>query len=504
MVEKYKGAETYCYIVNRYHSAGKNRIIRRVSCIFTLYKRISDLLNETYVNWNNTFDAKLKIVGRRKNLPLFEEVTIENIGAEGKSIARVDSMVVFVKDAVPGDVVDLQVFRKKGRYMEARVVKYHSYSEQRTDPFCEHFGVCGGCKWQHLPYDRQLHYKEQQVVDAFRHIAGVEIPETMPILASDPITRYRNKMEYTFSNHRWLLDHEAKQEAPFEPTNAVGLHVPGRFDKVVDIQTCYHQVEPSNELRNFLREIALELKLSFYDHRTNEGLLRNLIILMYVINPRKNETLYDQDIITWSGRDHIFEQLEELRFKIGPKSFFQTNSYQALRLYQVAREFADLKGDEVLYDLYTGTGTIANFMADKASSVVGIESVPESIEDARLNSEINGIGNTQFFAGDMKDIFTDSFIAENGRPDVIITDPPRAGMHNKVVEQILKIAPKRIVYVSCNPATQARDVELLGSSYRVTKIQPVDMFPHTHHVENVALLEAIWCLPEASPVATPF
>ena len=467
-------------------------------------------------------------MGRRKNLPLFEEVTIENIGAEGKSIARVDSMVVFVKDAVPGDVVDLQVFRKKGRYMEARVVKYHSYSEQRTDPFCEHFGVCGGCKWQHLPYDRQLHYKEQQVVDAFRHIAGVEIPEAMPILASDPITQYRNKMEFTFSNHRWLLDHEAKQETPFEHTNALGLHVPGRFDKVVDIQTCYLQGEPSNELRNFLREIALELKLSFYDHRTNEGLLRNLIIrtstlgevmvilsvqfdvpelykvlnaikdkfpdltsLMYVINPKKNETLYDQDIITWSGRDHIFEQLEELRFKIGPKSFFQTNSFQALKLYQVTREFAGLKGDEVLYDLYTGTGTIANFMAGKASSVVGIESVPESIEDARLNSEINGIGNTQFFAGDMKDIFTDSFIAENGRPDVIITDPPRAGMHTKVVEQILKIAPKRIVYVSCNPATQARDVELLGRSYRVTKIQPVDMFPHTHHVENVALLEAI-------------
>ena len=467
-------------------------------------------------------------MGRRKNLPLFEEVTVENIGAEGKSIARVDSMVVFVKDAVPGDVVDLQVFRKKGRYMEARVVRFHSYSEQRTDPFCEHFGVCGGCKWQHLPYDRQLHYKEQQVVDAFRHIAGVEIPESLPILASDPITRYRNKMEYTFSNHRWLLDHETKQETPFEHTNAVGLHVPGRFDKVVDIQTCYLQGEPTNKIRNLLRDLAIEKGLSFYDHRTNEGFLRNLIVrtsslgevmvilsvqydkpelyelldavkekypglisLMYVINPKKNETLYDQDIKVWAGQDHIFEELEGLKFKIGPKSFFQTNSYQALRLYQVAREFAGLKGDEILYDLYTGTGTIANFMAGKASSVVGIESVPESIEDAKINSEINGIGNTHFFAGDMKDIFTDSFITENGKPHVIITDPPRAGMHAKVVEQILKIAPKRIVYVSCNPATQARDVELLGRSYRVTKIQPVDMFPHTHHVENVALLEAI-------------
>jgi len=467
-------------------------------------------------------------MGRRKKLPLLEQVVIENIGAEGKSIARVDSMVVFVKDAVPGDVVDLQVFRKKGRYMEARVVKYHSYSEERTEPFCEHFGVCGGCKWQQLPYDRQLHYKEQQVVDAFRHIAGVEIPEAMPILGSDPTTQYRNKLEYTFSNHRWLLDHETKQETPFEHTNAVGLHVPGRFDKVVDIQTCHLQGEPTNALRNFLREIALEKKLSFYDHRTNEGLLRNLIIrtttlgevmvilsvqfdvpevyevldaikqkfpdltsLMYVINPKKNETLYDQEILTWSGRDHIFEQLEKLKFKIGPKSFFQTNSYQALRLYQVAREFADMDGDVVLYDLYTGTGTIANFMADRAKTVVGIESVPESIEDAKLNSEINKIDNTHFFAGDMKDIFTDSFIADNGKPDVIITDPPRAGMHAKVVEQILKIAPQRIVYVSCNPATQARDVDLLGRSYRLTRIQPVDMFPHTHHVENVALLEAI-------------
>jgi 23S rRNA (uracil1939-C5)-methyltransferase len=467
-------------------------------------------------------------VGRRKNLPLLEEVTIENIGAEGKSIARVNNIVVFVKDAVPGDVVDLQVFRQKGRYMEARVVKYHSYSSERTEPFCVHFGVCGGCKWQHLPYDRQLHYKEQQVVDAFRHIAGVKIPETLPILASDPTTQYRNKLEYTFSNRRWLLDQEADPDHQPLHTNAVGLHVPGRFDKVVDIQTCHLQGEPTNLVRNFLREMALQMKLTFYDHRTNEGLLRNLIIrtattgevmailsvqfdvpevyalldavkekfptltsLMYVINPKKNETLYDQDILTWSGRDHIFEQLEDLRFKIGPKSFFQTNSFQALKLYQVAREFAGLQGDEILYDLYTGTGTIANFMASRAGSVVGIESVPESIEDARVNSEINSIGNTSFFAGDMKDIFSDSFIAANGKPDVIVTDPPRAGMHARVVEQILKIAPSRIVYVSCNPATQARDVELLGSSYRVTRIQPVDMFPHTHHVENVALLELI-------------
>jgi len=463
---------------------------------------------------------------RKKPLPLLEKVSIENIGAEGKSIARVDNMVIFVKGALPGDVADLQVFRKKGRYMEARVVKYHSYSDQRTEAFCAHFGICGGCKWQHLPYERQLHYKEQQVVDAFRHIAGLEIPETLPILASDPTTFYRNKLEYTFSNRRWLLDEEAASDTPLEHTNALGLHVPGRFDKVVDLEKCYLQASPSNEIRNFLRDLALKKKLSFYDHKTNEGLLRNLIIrtstlgevmvilsvqfdvpelyelleavkkkftdltsLMYVINPKKNETLYDQDIICYSGRDHIFEELENLKFKIGPKSFFQTNSYQALRLYQVSRDFAGLTGDEVLYDLYTGTGTIANFMAAKARRVVGIESVPESIQDAKVNSRLNGIENTSFFTGDMKDIFDDSFIRENGRADVIITDPPRAGMHAKVVEQILRMSPGRIVYVSCNPATQARDVELLASSYKLTRIQPVDMFPHTHHVENVALLE---------------
>ncbi len=454
-----------------------------------------------------------------------EQVEIENIAAEGKSIARVEGKVVFVKEAVPGDVADLQVFRKKRNFMEAYVVKYHRYSEQRTEPFCEHFGICGGCKWQHLPYDRQLFYKQQQVVDAFRHIAGVEIPESLPILGSDPITRYRNKMEYTFSCSRWLTEEETKSDEPLEHRNAAGLHVPGRFDKVIDIQTCHHQVEPSNEIRNLLRDLALEKGLSFYNHRTNEGLMRNLIVrtstlgevmiilsvqfdqpevyelldavkekypdltsLMYVINPKKNETLYDQDIKVWAGRDHIFEELENMKFKIGPKSFFQTNSRQALRLYQETRALADLNGEEVVYDLYTGTGTIANFMAPHAQRVVGIESVPEAIEDAKLNSKLNGITNTSFFAGDMKDIFNEQFIAENGSPDVIITDPPRAGMHTNVIEQILKIEAQRIVYVSCNPATQARDVELLGEKYRVQKIQPVDMFPHTHHVENIALL----------------
>lgn len=465
-------------------------------------------------------------MGRKKNLPLLQEVTVENIGAEGRAIARFDNMVVFIKQAVPGDVVDLQVYRKKGRYMEARVVQTHKYSEQRTEPFCEHFGICGGCKWQHLPYDRQLFYKQQQVTDAFRHIAGIEVPESLPILPSASTKGYRNKLEYTFSNHRWLLEHEISDENPLKHTNALGLHVPGRFDKVVDLRKCYLQEEPTNLLRNFMREEALRLNLSFYDHRTNEGFLRNLIIrnstlgevmvilsvqhddpalytllsavqerfpdltsLMYAINPKKNETLYDQEIIVYSGRDHIFEKMEDLTFKIGPKSFFQTNSNQALRLYRATRKFAAPEKHEVIYDLYTGTGTIANFMAGHAGKVVGIESVPEAIEDARVNSEINGIDNTVFHAGDMKEMLTDSFVQENGIPDILITDPPRAGMHAKVVGQILRIAPRRIVYVSCNPATQARDVELLGTKYKVRKIQPVDMFPHTHHVENIALLE---------------
>jgi 23S rRNA (uracil1939-C5)-methyltransferase len=463
-------------------------------------------------------------VGRKKNLPLLEHVTIDNIGAEGKALARVDNVVVFVKDAVPGDEADLQVFRKKGRYMEARVVRFHRLSDQRAEPFCEHFGICGGCRWQHLPYERQLFYKQQQVTDAFRHIAGMEVPETLPILGSDPTILYRNKLEFTFSNHRWLLGHES--EEPVSHTNALGLHVPGRFDKVVDIRRCYLQAAPSDRIRNFLREAALELGLSFYDHRTNEGLLRNLIIrtstlgevmviisvqhdrpevyemldrvkkgfpeltsLMYTINPKKNETLYDQEILTCSGRDHIFEKLEDLTFKIGPKSFFQTNTYQALGLYRKTREFAGLTGKERVYDLYTGTGTIANFLARQAEEVVGIESVPEAIEDARVNSQINGITNTSFFAGDMKEIFSEAFISENGIPDVIITDPPRSGMHRKVVEQILRIGAPKIVYVSCNPATQARDVEWLGRSYDLVRIQPVDMFPHTFHVENIALLE---------------
>jgi len=465
-----------------------------------------------------------EVVGRKK-LPFFEEITIQDIAAEGKSIVRIDNRVVFVRDAVPGDVVDLQVIRKKRNFLEAKVTRIHSLSVSRTDPFCEHFGVCGGCKWQQLPYSEQLKYKEKQVLDAMVHIGKLEIPEIHSIIGSAKNRFYRNKLEYTFSNHRWLLQEEADSENTIENRNALGFHVPGRFDRVVDINQCYLQEEPSNLIRNVVREIATDKRASFYDHHTNEGLLRNLIVrtsstnqvmvilsfqfdkpviydimtelnrrvkginsLMFTINPKKNETLYDLDIKTFSGKDHIVEKLEELEFKIGPKSFFQTNTEQALVLYQIARGFADLKGHEIAYDLYTGTGTIANFIASKAAKVIGIESVPEAIDDARINSSINNIKNTQFFAGDMKNLLNEEFFKVHGHPDVIITDPPRAGMHPGVVEQILAARPDKIVYVSCNPATQARDLKLLSDGYRIVEIQPVDMFPHTHHVENIARL----------------
>ena len=464
-------------------------------------------------------------MGRRK-LPAYEGVTIEDIAAEGKSIARIDDMVVFVPGAIPGDVVDLQVTRKRKKYREAKVTRYISYSEKRTDPFCSHFGTCGGCKWQHLPYSEQLKYKEKQVLDALQRIGKIDIDRVDPILGAEKTRFYRNKLEYTFSNHRWLSDEEAAGDRVFENRNGVGFHVPGRFDRVVDVQKCYLQEDPSNLVRDTLREFALEHELSFYDHKTNEGLMRNVIIrttttgevmvvlsvqfdepviyemledlssrvegitsLMYVINPKKNETLYDQEIKVFRGRDHIIEMLDGLKFKIGPKSFFQTNTVQALELYRKAREFAALRGDEVVYDLYTGTGTIANYIAAGAGKVVGIESVPEAIEDAKVNSALNGIANTSFHAGDMKDLFNADFIAEHGRPEVVITDPPRAGMHQQVVEALLELAPEKIVYVSCNPATQARDVQLLSEKYRFPRSQAVDMFPHTHHIENVLLLQ---------------
>jgi 23S rRNA (uracil1939-C5)-methyltransferase len=463
----------------------------------------------------------------RKKLPAYQGVTIEDIAAEGKAIVRIDDMVVFVPGAIPGDVVDLQVTRKRKKYREARITKYISYSDLRIDPFCSHFGTCGGCKWQHLPYRDQLKYKEKQVRDALQRIGKIDIAESFPIIGAEETRFYRNKLEYTFSNHRWLSDEETATDHVIENRNALGFHVAGRFDRIVDVEKCYLQEEPGNLIRNTVKAFAHAKGLSFYDHITNEGLLRNLIIrntttgevmvvlsvqydepvvyellddlyskvggitsLMVVVNPKLNETLYDQDIKVFKGRDHIIEEMDGLKFKIGPKSFFQTNTLQALQLYRKAKEFAGLTGSETLYDLYTGTGTIANYVAAAAKKVVGIESVPEAIEDAEINAALNNITNTVFRTGDMKDLFTEAFIAEHGRPDVIITDPPRAGMHPDVVAQLLKAAPERIVYVSCNPATQARDVQLLSEGYNVLKSQPVDMFPHTHHIENILLLES--------------
>lgn len=445
-------------------------------------------------------------------------------------MAKVNELVIFVPYVVPGDVVDLQVKRKKNHYAEAVAVKFHEKSPLRTEPFCSHFGVCGGCKWQCLSYEEQLKYKQKQVFDNLTRIGKVELPEFRPILGSEKTRFYRNKLEFTFSNKRWLTEEEVKQDVKYDQMNAVGFHIPGAFDKVLAIDKCWLQDDISNQIRNAVRDYAYAHNFPFFDLRTQEGLLRNIMIrtsstgelmvvlqckvtddegrrkmeeilqfmadsfpqitsLMYVINNKCNDTIGDLDVEVFKGNDHIFEEMEGLHFKVGPKSFYQTNSEQAYNLYKVAREFAGLTGNELVYDLYTGTGTIANFVARQARKVVGIEYVPEAIEDAKVNSDLNGIDNTLFYAGDMKDILTNDFIAEHGRPDVIITDPPRAGMHNDVIDVILAAEPKRIVYVSCNPATQARDLQLLDGKYKVTAVQPVDMFPHTHHVENVVQLE---------------
>ena len=466
---------------------------------------------------------------KRKELPLLEKVMITDVAAEGKAIARVNDLVVFVPYVVPGDVVDLQVRRKKHNYAEAEAVKFHEYSEKRAVPFCEHYGVCGGCVWQILPYSEQLKYKQKQVVDALTRIGKVELPEITPIIGSEKTQCYRNKLEFTFSNKRWLTREEVASGVDFE-RNAVGFHITGAFDKVLPIEKCWLQDDICNQIRNALRDYALEHGYTFIDLRQHTGMMRNLVIrtastgelmvivvarveggaerqqfltlmeyvkqtfpqitsLQYVINNKVNDAIGDLDVELYSGRDHIFEEMEGLRFKIGPKSFYQTNSEQAYRLYKVARSFAGLTGNELVYDLYTGTGTIANFVSRQAREVIGIEYVPEAIEDAKVNSAVNGIENTLFYAGDMKDILTDDFIAEHGRPDVIITDPPRAGMHPDVINVILNAAPQRIVYVSCNPATQARDLQLLDAKYKVEAVQPVDMFPQTHHVENVVLLK---------------
>lgn len=467
---------------------------------------------------------------KKKELPLLEKVTITDVAAEGKAVAKVNELVIFVPYVVPGDVVDLQVKRKKNHYAEAVAVKFHEKSPLRTEPFCSHFGVCGGCKWQCLSYEEQLKYKQKQVFDNLTRIGKVELPEFRPILGSEKTCFYRNKLEFTFSNKRWLTEEEVKQDVKYDQMNAVGFHIPGAFDKVLAIDKCWLQDDISNQIRNAVRDYAYAHNFPFFDLRTQEGLLRNIMIrtsstgelmvvlqckvtddegrrkmeeilqfmadsfpqitsLMYVINNKCNDTIGDLDVEVFKGNDHIFEEMKGLRFKVGPKSFYQTNSEQAYNLYKVAREFAGLTGNELVYDLYTGTGTIANFVARQARKVVGIEYVPEAIEDAKVNSALNGIDNTLFYAGDMKDILTNDFIAEHGRPDVIITDPPRAGMHNDVIDVILAAEPKRIVYVSCNPATQARDLQLLDGKYKVTAVQPVDMFPHTHHVENVVQLE---------------
>lgn len=467
---------------------------------------------------------------KKKPLPVLEDITITDVAAEGKSLARVGDMVVFVPFCVPGDIVDLQVKKKKHSYCEAEVIRFKEYSKVRATPFCEHFGVCGGCKWQNLPYEEQLKAKQKQVYDQLRRIGKVELPEFDPIMGSIKTTEYRNKLEFGCCNKRWLTREQVASGFQYDNMNGIGFHITGAFDKILPIEKCWLMDDLHNNIRNAIRDYAFTHGISFFDLRQQHGLLRDIIIrnsnsgewmviiqfhydedgdeqramglmqyvadtfpeitaLMYVNNQKCNDTIGDQEVIVFKGNDHIYEHMEELRFKVGPKSFYQTNTDQAYHLYCVARRFAQLTGEEVVYDLYTGTGTIANFVARKASKVIGIEYVPEAIEDAKVNSAVNGIGNTMFFAGDMKDILTDEFIKEHGQPDVIITDPPRAGMHPDVVKVIMNAAPARIVYVSCNPATQARDLQLMDTLYRVARVQPVDMFPHTPHVENVVLLE---------------
>lgn len=463
---------------------------------------------------------------KKKPLPVLEKIEITDVAAEGKALAKVDEMVVFVPWVAPGDIVDIQLTRKKNSYAEGRAVRFHKYAAERAEPFCEHFSVCGGCKWQHIPYEAQLRYKQQQVTDHLTRIGKVDIGELFPITGSERTVFYRNKLEFTFSNKRWLTTEELDTKTEDTITDGAGFHIPGKFDKVLDIRKCWLQDDISNRIRLFIKQFCITRQYSFFDLRAQTGFIRTLIIrtsstgevmiivvffeddkekreqllnavkdhfpeitsLMYVINGKCNDTISDLDVHTFHGKDHLIEKMEDLQFKIGPKSFYQTNSQQAYRLYSIAREFAGLTGSETVYDLYTGTGTIANFIAKKAGKVIGIEYIPEAIEDAKINAKLNKLDNTFFFAGDMKDLLTPAFIATHGKPDVIITDPPRAGMHDDVIDTILTSAPERIVYVSCNPATQARDLNLLSVKYRISKVQPVDMFPHTHHVENIVLL----------------
>jgi len=471
--------------------------------------------------------SETSVAKSRKNNPLLVGLEITDVAAEGKAIGRYDDRVVFVHRAVPGDIVDVEVHKKRKSYYEGVPVRFQKLSPIRIEPACAYFGICGGCKWQNMPYDEQLKFKSKEVFNNLSRIGKVLLPEINPIMGSANSFFYRNKLEFTFSNKRWLSDAEMKSGHIFDDKDAVGFHVPGMFDKVVDIDQCHLQADPSNDIRQAIKVYAKQNGLTFFDLRNQVGFLRTLIIrtsstgevmvivvfyyedkeareqllsfvqrhfpsitsLMYVINGKANDTISDQDVLVFHGKDHMMEEMEGLKFKIGPKSFYQTNSQQAYELYKVTRDFAGLTGNEIVYDLYTGTGTIANFVAHQAAKVVGIEYVPEAIEDAKVNSQINNITNTVFYAGDMKDVLTHGLVEREGKPHVMIVDPPRAGMHADVTETILTIAPDKIVYVSCNSATQARDINLLDSRYRVAKVQPVDMFPQTHHVENVVLLE---------------
>lgn len=454
-------------------------------------------------------------------------ITITNAGSEGKSIARYEDKVIMVDHAVPGDVVDLRVTSSKKSFSFAKIETIIEPSADRIEPFCSHFGTCGGCKWQHMSYEAQLKYKHQQVLDAFQRIGKFPFPELKPIIGSEETKYYRNKLEFTFTDRKWLADLSTKDTMPDSEHFGLGFHIPGRFDKVLDIEHCYLQPDPSNAIRLAVKNFAVRNHYPFFNAHSQEGFLRNIFIrnsiigelmvlvvfkeneptkihalldhlqeqfpqitsLMYIINGKMNDTIYDLDPILYSGNDHIKEQLEDLVFKIGAKSFFQTNTKQTLQLYGKTRELAKLTGTELVYDLYTGVGTIANFVAKQAKAVIGVEYIDQAIEDAKVNSSINNITNTQFFAGDMKDVLNDEFIATHGKPDVIITDPPRAGMHEDVIKKLLELKANRIVYVSCNPATQARDIAMMQELYEVKEVQPVDMFPHTHHVENIALLE---------------
>jgi 23S rRNA (uracil1939-C5)-methyltransferase len=455
----------------------------------------------------------------------FENVQIIDIAEEGKGVGKADDFVLFVDKAVPGDIADVQVYRSKKNFGEGKITELKKSSEYRTEAFCEHFGTCGGCKWQHMTYEAQLKFKQKSVVDALSRLAKINVDGIMPIVPSPADRYYRNKLEFTFSNKRWLYDGENKEDGTLN-MNALGFHIPGRFVKILFVNHCYLQAEPSNSLRNEIRDFTIQQGYTYYDLRNHSGMLRNLIVrtsstgeimvivvfayaeqeeinklmnhidarfpeitsLLYIENQKKNDTIFDQDVVAFKGPEYIHEEMNGIKFRIGPKSFYQTNSIQALRLYEITRDFAGFKGDELVYDLYTGAGTIANFVAGHVREVVGVEYVPTAIEDAKVNSAINNIANTKFYAGDMKDVLVADFVAEHGKPDVIITDPPRAGMHPDVVARLMEIEAPKIVYVSCNAATQARDLLVLKEKYDTVKIQPVDMFPHTQHVENVVLL----------------